>query len=647
MSTTLRELVATVVFRADPTQLKAFDARLDAAKSKLVGIAATAKKGVHARIDSAPVVAFIAKLRLMGDEFKTLPGRAATAFARIAASARRAPMYGPIAPPGLGNAGAAGGAAEAGKGLGGVAKLLGGLGAAATAYKVLNWHRGLIDEAKAVGELAARLSIGTDELQTWTLFAERAGGSSEDLAGSVKDLSRNMQAAAADGAGPVAKAFQRLGVSTANWGTQMPKTMDVLLAAGGALSSLGSDAERLAVAQQLLGESGLRLLPAFKGGEEAARKQLAMLRDLAVVYDEDFIAASKEATLELDLFDKQMKGVGVQIVLAVLPALRDLVRWFTPVAKSIRNVLRDTHVLSAALGVLGMVGATHILPTLGKLITKFGGFSKLLQAGTKIALRYILPFLALDDIITFLTGGESVIGDILNEMFGAGAAADIVDELHKAWDLTWGAIKSLGKTLEFVFNLLTQVGDEGEDAAERTESGFLKASEGIGKAFDSLFDGLKKTWDDMRDIGKEQGPTTFAEAVAISRGEIQPRKLGENRDPRYQKGGELYGDHGEGVDKGTLRDVVQPFVAKYLPMSADIAKRNADSALALGGSPAAGAAASTSVTLTDNSTITSNLNGIDATNVGAALRQHERTVKAELTRNRAQVYKQTVGSARH
>jgi hypothetical protein len=671
MATTLRELIAKVVFRADPAKIKDFDAKLDGLKAKLTGVdvnttelSATLAKAterflglrvalqdVNGKLDPAQVEAYseafkgaearatqvrqaIERLRLVDPKNKELPAlekqlseveresrEAAKALEKVGVSLKQ------VKPD-------AGG--KAGGGLGGLSKLLGGLTAAAAAYKVISWGKQLTDEARAVGDLAARLAIGTDELQAWTALAEDVGASTEDLTGSVKTLANNIIAAGDAADGPAASAFKKLGISTAGWKNHMPGTMDVLLAAGGALDSLESDTERLAVAQQLLGESGLKLLPAFKGGTEAAREQLDELRELAIVYGEDFIAASKETDKEMRKLEWSLKAVGVQILAGVLPPLRGFVRWLTPVIKGVRELTKNSNILTVTLGVLGYVGIGKLFARVGKLITRFGGLGNVLKAARRILLQFILPMLVLDDLLSFLKGEGSVIGDILDAMLGAGAAQKAAEGLRDSWQALIGVVK-------YFWGLLT--GDEA--AVDAGEALILKFGGFVDEVFNAIGAKLSE-WGGL-----------FVEAAEIALADAKALLLGWANEISTYFGG-LWTRIVEGLAQ-MLSDAVSKLkgLASHLPLigglfsdhdeapeapAARVAD-NARNALALGGTPTASSSKSSTVTVNDHSSITTNLNGVDAKNVGPALRQSERNIQAELTRNRAQVLRQTVGAA--
>lgn len=590
MATTLRELIAKVIFRADPSQLEALNQRLDAAKQKLTTLDNQTRKGLGTKVLFQPAVQQAGAAEEAIDEVGDAVKRTNEELKKTK----------PAADKGL-------------KGLDDFKKLLGGLTVAAAAYKAIAFGTQLVDEARSVGDLAAQLGIATDELQTWQALAEQVGASSEDLTGSVKTLSKNMHDVAKEGKGPAADAFKALGISTAGWSQKLPNTLDMLLETGGALAEVENNAKRMALAQQVLGESSLKLIPAFEGGAAAAKEQLDQLRDLAVVYDKDFIRQATEASNEMKLFERQLKGVGVSILLDVLPALRDFVRWSTPIIKDVRELIKHSNLLTSALGVLGGVGLNAVL-------LNFGKFLGMLKTGAGVVARFVIPLLILDDIITFLRGGKSVIGGILDAMFGVGAAKKTLDGLKDSW-------KALSGLIKYVWGLLT--GDK--KAMEEGEAAILK----FGGFIDTIFDSIGKTisgWFAM-----------FGEAWDLF--------LKQERDA-WTAWVDGIADYFVSMF-ANLASKAKAF-ASELPLVGGLFKAdqpaqlatNAQNALSVGGSPVApNNSKTTSVTVNDNSTVTTTLNGVDGANVGAALRTSESNVKASLKRNKAQILQQTVGAS--
>src|SRR5690606_9479736 len=150
--------------------------------------------------------------------------------------------------------------------MGGLSQVAGYLGGFFAATQIYSWVRGTLDAADATGKLAAQLGLATDEMQALESFTSMAGASTEDLRGTLGALTRNMTAAAKGGKTQKA-AFEALGIETDTWAKEgLPSLWEALVTTGGALGELEDESKRLMLAQQLMGETGVKLLPGFKDG---------------------------------------------------------------------------------------------------------------------------------------------------------------------------------------------------------------------------------------------------------------------------------------------------------------------------------------------------------------------------------------------
>src|SRR6185503_8496876 len=91
---------------------------------------------------------------------------------------------------------------------------------------------------------------------------------------------------------------------------------------------------------------------------------------------------------------------------------------------------------SIALGAKGFFALIRALPALAARLIGMSASGKallgrlgLLRAAFitlgRFVMRTVLPFLLLEDALTFLTGGDSVIGRALDKMFGPGTADQV------------------------------------------------------------------------------------------------------------------------------------------------------------------------------------------------------------------------------
>lgn len=135
---------------------------------------------------------------------------------------------------------------------------------------------GLIDQATQLG-------ITTDQLQAYRLAAAQSGVAAEQLDGALQRLTGQM-GAANNGSDEAIARFDRLGVKLLDVEGKLRKPADVLPELARGLLKVSSETERNALAQEIFGRSGSRIVTMLEtlaqGNDavtEAARKQGAIV----------------------------------------------------------------------------------------------------------------------------------------------------------------------------------------------------------------------------------------------------------------------------------------------------------------------------------------------------------------------------------
>lgn len=330
-----------------------------------------------------------------------------------------------------------------------------------------------IEAADAVGDLSARLGIASDSYQQWTTFLGQAGASAETFATAVRALTSNVQMATVSG-GQAGADFKQLGIALKDSKGELRPISDLLFETGGKLAEMTNETDRAALAVNLLGRSGLAMMPAFAGGTAVAREHFDAIKDLAVLYDKDFIVAADQANDQIELMKLQFQGLHAQLVAALIPKVFAFAKSVGSLFDKIKALVQGTtafRVLMLSLGGLAITG----------LIAKFGGIMSIitkLGAALRMAagafLRFLLPALILDDIITGLQGGESVFTNILKSFAGEQGAKDIIADINK---LITQVIPAL--TAAFTSSLPIIKG---------VFSGIIGAAQGLGQAFLGVVD---------------------------------------------------------------------------------------------------------------------------------------------------------------
>jgi hypothetical protein len=345
-----------------------------------------------------------------------------------------------------------------------------GVGVAAKA--TYDFISSTVAAADDVGDLAARLGIATDEFQVMQAVAEDVGSSMGTMQTSFRTLASELR----DGG----KNLSALGVATRNADGSMRSVTDVFWDAGAALGSTEDQAKRLELAQKLLGRGGLELLPIFSGGADAIAEYRAQIAETAVVFDEDFIEAADRVAKQQQALHHRLQRVRVLVVSQLLPAFSTFVGWLEKGATVVGRFVKSGRALQIALAGIGaFIARWALAKNLGSIVGWLFRIRDGFRLLGRFLLRFALPLLIIDELITLFRGGDTLIGRFIDKLFGVGSAA-------KAVDLVKVAFGSLIETLGVVLNM-------GSMTSEEFEMAFIRASNGIRESFDALFAWLGDT----------------------------------------------------------------------------------------------------------------------------------------------------------
>lgn len=300
----------------------------------------------------------------------------------------------------------------------------------------------LVDSIGDIGEEAQRLGVTTDQFQRLRVLAEQNGTSVQSLGTAFRTLANS----AVQPTKESTAAFEKLSVSTKDANGQFKSTNDLFFEVAEALSKVGNETQRSALAQDLLGRSAQELKPIFAGGAAAIEAQRKALGEMNVI--------SPETIAQADELSDSWKALGPSLLASAEPLLKILIPALTQLTQLVfkgieafGKWLKQTDLTSVAITALGAAVALKLLPGLELMVGLGGGATKVLLgmagAGAKALwsfLRLALPLLAIEDFITFLRGGDSETGRLLDAVFGKGTAEgtlqtlkDLADAFKDLW----------------------------------------------------------------------------------------------------------------------------------------------------------------------------------------------------------------------
>lgn len=360
----------------------------------------------------------------------------------------------------------------------GFKSLLGILAAKALIDSVQGFVSGMRDANTEIKRTAIQLGLSYDEMQRWQFAANMSGVEAEQLATGIKFLQKNL-VEGAKGTGEQAEVFKKLGITIKDANGEIRPTGDLLRETGFAIAGIANPAERTAAVLKLFGRQGLALIPLFEKGADGLAELNKRFDELGGGIGPEASAAlskSKEASKE---FDFAILGLKSRIITALLPALTSLVEMGTKVVVWFQQSAAHSNVFKAALIVLGGIAT----------VVAIGMYAKFLPITIALALAILL----VDDLITALEGGDSVIGSFLDKVLGDGKGSKNRGSIFGMIKDDIADMNKSTKDLDFVDTVLADLGT---------------VASGIGRFFsDTLPSALDQGWKDLNDRFETGGQT--------------------------------------------------------------------------------------------------------------------------------------------
>jgi hypothetical protein len=301
------------------------------------------------------------------------------------------------------------GANAATQGFIGNLKLMGGLLAGGLIVRGLrNFVTEMINLGDDTAKSARQLGISARELAGWQFAANRAGVEGSQLVNGFRRLQRNI-VDANEGLSTAVRAFDSLGVSTKDAEGNARELLDIMPQLADAFVGLSTATERSARAQQIFGRAGAQLLPFFEEGSEGIQEMLERFERLGIGLEDDFFGSAEVAQDALADFDLAMSGLKATIATDILPAVSRFAVTVAELVADFNSATEETGVWQAALIALGAVAVA-----VG--IAMLAAFIEPIAAILLIAAVIFLLVLAVDDFLTFMEGGDSVIGEFFRSL---------------------------------------------------------------------------------------------------------------------------------------------------------------------------------------------------------------------------------------
>ena len=275
----------------------------------------------------------------------------------------------------LGNSmqGVEGKAKNLGMAVRGVGSAFKALFAAAAVAGFSAFVKGAIDSADAFGKLSTRTGIAADKLQAFANAGKLADVSQSDLENGLRKLAQT-QGEAADGVKTYSEAYAKLGLSVKKADGSLKPSDQLLGEIADKFQDLPNGPEKAAIAMDIFGRSGSKLITLLNGGTEA-------LERFNYETSENFAQNAEYFNDQITILQIKFDGFRKQLADALLPALNAILEVFSDLFTSGQDFTPLFQVIEAGIRgvasvVLGLVQATRFfvrtLQDLVKIATLVG-----------------------------------------------------------------------------------------------------------------------------------------------------------------------------------------------------------------------------------------------------------------------------------
>lgn len=248
---------------------------------------------------------------------------------------------------------------------------------AAASYSIIGSVKSVINSADQLNSLSQSVGVNVEELSKLGYAASLSGVGIEQFGGALGKLTKAMNSAVTDGAGPAAQAFAALGVSVRNQDGTLKSSGDVLSEIAERFSSYRDGAAKTALAIAIFGDAGARLIPMLNQGRDGLSAIGKEAESFGLVLDKRTTMAAAAFHQNLVRLDAINLGLYTTIAAKLLPSLEALSSQYLESSKSSdlfsRAAGRIVDIINAVIREV-MIGVVEI----NAMITQFSNLGSAL-----------------------------------------------------------------------------------------------------------------------------------------------------------------------------------------------------------------------------------------------------------------------------
>lgn len=242
--------------------------------------------------------------------------------------------------------------------------------------------------ADQLDKLSPRLGLTVQRLQELQFAGAREGAQREEVNNAIRSFAKNL-GEAVNGTGEALSLFKALNIPLKDNAGRVRDLDEVLYDVADRMQAIQDPAVRVAVAQKLMEEGGVRLVNALSKGRKGLEEYGKEAQKLGLITEEDADLAAALADAQENL-SRSFTGLGGVLLRQVLPSVTPLFQWLTATISANRELIgqRVGEVFKAVADAVKAVDWPGVASDIGSIVT---GVVELVQwmGGWKVAIAVV------------------------------------------------------------------------------------------------------------------------------------------------------------------------------------------------------------------------------------------------------------------
>lgn len=317
---------------------------------------------------------------------------------------------------------------------------LGGLAAAFSLGAAISGAFARADNIRAIEQTSDAIGASIENVDAFGKAAEAMGGDAQGARDSLTDMAEKMGEAMSDVESGASKAFKSLGISLKSADGSTKDAISGMLDLASAVEGLDRSAAVFKIKE--LGITDNRTVEMILKGRQELERMLRVQKEQGVVTKEAAENARKltEATGSLK---NMISSAGASFLDSIIPALTKVIEWL---GKGVSWMQDNKDFVIGFFGSIAAVVTALYLPAMASAaIATLAATWPLLLIGAAIAAAAAAFALIYDDIMNFVDGNESFIGQVFEKYpMVEKIVMTLIDAFRQMWQILITGAQQVG-----------------------------------------------------------------------------------------------------------------------------------------------------------------------------------------------------------